>query len=148
MVIQYMSPRQVTRLIQRIGRSGHSVGRAPKGVIITMDSDDTLEAMAIARKTIHEELEPLHVPPKPYDALVHQIAGLLMKQKEWSFNEIHDLFKQAYPYSDLTEADLENVLDYMNRRYPRFAWVSEQQKTVTKRVQQNPSTSTTLITCP
>ncbi|MFA5365103.1 MAG: DEAD/DEAH box helicase [Candidatus Bathyarchaeia archaeon] len=132
MVIQYMSPRQVTRLIQRIGRSGHSVGRVPKGVIITMDSDDTLEAMAIARKTIHEELEPLHVPPKPYDALVHQIAGLLIKQKEWSFKEIHNLFKKAYPYSDLTETDLENVLDYMNRRYPRFAWVSEQQKMVVK----------------
>ena len=78
MVIQYMSPRQVTRLIQRIGRSGHRIGRTPKGVIITMDSDDTLEAMVIARRTINEELEPLNVPSKPFDVLAHQIAGLLM----------------------------------------------------------------------
>jgi ATP-dependent Lhr-like helicase len=126
MVVQYMSPRQVTRLIQRIGRSGHRIGRIPKGVIITMDSDDTLEAMAIARRTINEELEPLQVPPKPYDVLAHQIAGLLMKQRQWSFSEIHDLFRKAFPYADLTVEDVGKVLDYMHRRFPRFAWVSEE----------------------
>jgi ATP-dependent Lhr-like helicase len=132
LVIQYMSPRQVTRLIQRIGRSGHRVGRVPKGVILTMDSDDTLEAMVIARRTINEELEPLEVPPKPYDVLAHQIVALLMKQKLWSFNELQDIFKKAFPYSDLTVEDIENVLDYMHRRFPRFAWVSEEKKLVIK----------------
>ncbi len=132
LVIQYMSPRQVTRLIQRIGRSGHRIGRVPKGVILTMDSDDTLEAMVIARRTINEELEPLEVPPKPYDVLAHQIVALLMKQKQWSFNELQDIFKKAFPYSDLTVEDIENVLDYMHRRFPRFAWVSEEKKLVIK----------------
>ena len=132
MVIQYMSPRQVTRMIQRIGRSGHRVGRTPKGVILTMDSDDTLEAMVIARRTINEELEPLDVPPKPFDVLNHQIAGLLLKQKEWSFREIQSLFTKAFPYDDLTENDIANVLDYMSRRFPRFAWVSEEDKMVFK----------------
>jgi ATP-dependent Lhr-like helicase len=132
MVIQYMSPRQVTRLVQRIGRSGHRIGRIPKGVIITMDSDDTLEAMVIARRTINEELEPLVVPPKPFDVLAHQIAGLLMKQKQWSFSEIHSLFTKAFPYADLTIEDISNVLDYMHRRFPRFAWVSEEDQLVVK----------------
>ncbi len=132
MVIQYMSPRQVTRLIQRIGRSGHRIGRIPKGVIITMDSYDTIEAMVIARKTKNEELEPLEVPPKPFDVLAHQIVGLLMKQKQWSFSDIHDMFTKAFPYHDLTEKDITYVLDYMHRRFPRFALVSNEYKTVTK----------------
>jgi len=124
MVIQYMSPRQVTRLIQRVGRSGHRIGRIAKGIIITMDSDDTLEALVIARMASQEQLEPVKIPEKPYDALAHQIAGLLMKKKRWYFYEIYDLFRKAYPYADLTLEDIEKVLTYMHSRFPRLAWVS------------------------
>jgi len=124
LVIQYMSPRQVTRLIQRVGRSGHRIGRIAKGLIITMDSDDTLEAMVIGRMAYKEELEPVDIPQKPYDALAHQIIGLLMKKKRWYFYEIYDLFKNAYPYADLTLEDIQKVLEYMHSRYPRLAWVS------------------------
>jgi len=124
LVIQYMSPRQVTRLIQRVGRSGHRIGRIANGVIITMDSDDTLEAMAIARMAYKEQLEPVDIPYKPYDALAHQIIGLLMKKKRWYFYEIYDMFKKAYPYLDLTLEDIQKVLTYMHSRYPRLAWVS------------------------
>ena len=124
LVIQYMSPRQVTRLIQRVGRSGHRIGRIAKGIIITMDSDDTLEAMAIARMAGEEELEPVDVPQKPYDALAHKIIGLLMKKKRWYFYEIYDLFRKAYPYADLTVEDVQKILTYMHSRFPRLAWVS------------------------
>lgn len=132
LVVQYMSPRQVTRLIQRIGRSGHRVGRIAKGIIITMDSDDTLEAMAIGRRAYHEELEPVDVPRKPYDALAHQIAGLLMKSRRLFFGEIVDLFKKAYPYTDLTVEDVQKILTYMHTRLPRFAWVSFEDATILK----------------
>jgi len=124
LVIQYMSPRQVTRLIQRVGRSGHRIGRIANGIIITMDSDDTLEAMVIARMAGKEQLEPVDIPYKPYDALAHQIIGLLMKKKRWYFYEIYDMFKKAYPYADLTLEDIQKVLTYMHSRYPRLAWVS------------------------
>ncbi|MGD8505438.1 MAG: DEAD/DEAH box helicase [Candidatus Bathyarchaeota archaeon] len=124
MVIQYMSPRQVTRLIQRVGRSGHRIGRIARGLIITMDSDDTLESMAIARKAYEEDLEPVAVPEKPFDALAHQIIGLLIRNKRWYFHEIHDLFKKAYPYVNLTVEDIQKVLTYMHTRFPRLAWVS------------------------
>jgi ATP-dependent Lhr-like helicase len=124
LVIQYMSPRQVTRLIQRVGRSGHRVGRIANGIIITMDSDDTLEAMVIARMAYEEELEPVSIPYKPYDVLAHQIIGLLLKKKRWYFNEILEMFKNAYPYGELTIEDIQKVLTYMHSRFPRLAWVS------------------------
>jgi ATP-dependent Lhr-like helicase len=129
-VIQYMSPRQVTRLIQRVGRSGHSFGQTADGVIISMDSDDTLEALAIARRTYEEILEPVSIPEKPLDALTHQIVGLLTQQRRWYFNEILELFTRAYPYRNLTEDDIKNVVTYMHARYPRLAWVSFQDKVV------------------
>jgi ATP-dependent Lhr-like helicase len=90
-VIQYMSPRQVTRLVQRVGRSGHRVGRVAKGIIVTMDSDDTLEALVIARKAYQEDLEKVTIPEKPLDALTHQITGLLIQMRRWDFNQILDV---------------------------------------------------------
>lgn len=132
LVIQYMSPRQVTRLIQRVGRSGHRVGRVANGIIITMDSDDTLEALVIARKAPQEELEPVEIPDKPYDVLAHQIAGMLMKQRRLTFYEVFELFRRAYPYKDLTEEDVEKIFSYMHSRFPRLAWVSFEDKLALK----------------
>jgi len=126
LVVQYMSPRQVTRLVQRVGRAGHRLDRVAKGVIITMDSDDTLEAMAIARRALEEELEPLKIPECPLDALAHQIAGELIRRGRVYFYELYELFRRAYPYSKLTLKDIASVLEYMHNRYPRLAWVSEE----------------------
>jgi ATP-dependent Lhr-like helicase len=131
-VIQYVSPRQVTRMIQRIGRSGHRIGRIAKGIIVTMDSDDTLEALVIGRMAYLEKLEPVNIPKKPYDVLAHQIAGLLMKRKRLFFGDIVELFGNAYPYKDLTVTDVEKVLSYMHARFPRIAWVSFEDLTAFK----------------
>ena len=132
LVIQYMSPRQVTRLIQRVGRAGHTYGHVAKGIIIGMDSDDTLEAMVIARRALKEELEPVEIPPKPYDVLAHQIAGMLLKTRRLDFAEILALCKNAFPYADLSMEDVEKVLKYMHGRFPRLAWVSFEDKVVLK----------------
>ncbi|MEM3815477.1 MAG: DEAD/DEAH box helicase [Candidatus Bathyarchaeia archaeon] len=132
LVIQYMSPRQVTRLIQRVGRSGHRIGRVANGVIVTMDSDDTLEAMVIGRKAYAEELEPVDIPEKPFDVLTHQIVAFLMKKKRLELNEIHEVYSRAYSYRDLTIDDIKRVLEYMHNRFPRLAWVSFEDGVVLK----------------
>jgi ATP-dependent helicase Lhr and Lhr-like helicase len=132
LVIQYMSPRQVTRLIQRVGRAGHTYGHVAQGVIIGMDSDDTLEAMVIARRALKEELEPVEIPPKPFDVLAHQVAGMLLKTRRLEFGEILAVCRRAFPYADLTMGDVEKILKYMHGRFPRLAWVSFEDKVVLK----------------
>src|SRR2546426_823561 len=46
LVVLYMSPRQVTSLIQRVGRSGHNLRRISEGIVITVSADDVLESSA------------------------------------------------------------------------------------------------------
>jgi ATP-dependent Lhr-like helicase len=127
-VIQYNSPRQVTRLIQRIGRSGHRIGRMADGVIISLDSDDTLEAMVIARRALVEDLEPVTIPERPLDVLAHQLVGLLIEKGRWYVNEIMEIVTKASPYKELTEQELLGVINYMHTRYPRLAWYSDLDK--------------------
>ncbi len=130
LVIQYNSPRQVTRLLQRVGRSGHSIGERAKGVIIALNSDDALESMVICRRALKEIMEPLVVPPKPYDVLVNQIVAEFMSRSRLYFLQAKNLFSQAYPFEELTEDDVKFVAKYMHNRFPRLAWVSEEDEVI------------------
>lgn len=111
--IQYNSPREVTRLIQRIGRSGHRIGGTAKGVVLVMDSDDALEAIVIARKAMNGELEPVRVVKNSLDVAMHQIAGLLLEYGRLSRDEIASLLRSSYNFSTLEDKDLDMLLRYM-----------------------------------
>lgn len=124
-VVQYNSPRQVTRLIQRVGRSGHKVGQVSNGLIITQDSDDTLEAAVLCRRSLGGDLEPLVPFSAPYDVAVHQVAGLLIEQGNWNFDDIAALMRRSHAYSGMDDGRLKRVLTYMRERYPRLAYYSE-----------------------
>lgn len=121
LVIQYKSPRQVTRLLQRIGRSGHRIGKTAKGVIIATDADDILESMVIARKALREELEEIQVHNKPYDVLAHQLVGLALDRGEVGKKDALELLRRSAVYAELEEAELEDVLKLMGAL--RLLWV-------------------------
>jgi ATP-dependent Lhr-like helicase len=125
LVIQYNSPRQVTRLLQRVGRSGHRVDETSRGVIIALNSDDALESMVIARRALKEIMEPIQIPEKPYDVLVNQLIAELLQRSKLYFLQAKNLFKGAYPYRDLSEEDILKAGRYMHDRFPRLAWLSE-----------------------
>jgi ATP-dependent helicase Lhr and Lhr-like helicase len=131
-VIQYNSPRQVSRLIQRIGRSGHSVGQTSKGMIITQDSDDALEAMVLCRKAVLGELEPLLPFRNASDAAIHQIAGLLVESSSWKLDDIYSLLRRSYSYSTLSMETLRSLLSYMQNRYPKLLHFGEKDGIVSR----------------
>lgn len=138
LVIQYNSPRQVTRLVQRVGRSGHWLEWIAEGAIVCMDSDDLFESAVIARRGLQEDLESVNIPRKPLDVLAHQIAGLLMQRETWSLSEILKLFTKAYPYRDLDRRELQEALNYMGTRSPRLANLSADGKLVSKPLNRKP----------
>lgn len=114
-VIQYMSPRQASKLVQRIGRSGHRLGLTSKGYIITNDEDDAFESVVVARKAMHGELEPLKIYKKPLDVLAHQIIGLTVVDYEYNIKDAYKLIKQASPYKDLTEEEFNRTINMLEQ---------------------------------
>jgi ATP-dependent Lhr-like helicase len=117
-IIQYMSPRQTSKIIQRIGRSGHELGRISDGVIISTDTDDTFESSVIARQAMAEKLEPMEVYENSLDILAHQIVGLAMDKYRIGLDEAYKIVKRAYPYRDLTKQQFILVCKLLhNLRY-------------------------------
>lgn len=125
LVIQYNSPRQATRLLQRVGRSGHRIGEVSKGVIIVQDPDDALESIVIAARSHEYQLEPVQVPEKPLDVLLHSLASILASQRSASVDEAYEIVHRAYPFQDLTKEELLAVLRFAQSLEKRLLWVSE-----------------------
>jgi ATP-dependent Lhr-like helicase len=113
LVIQYMSPRQVSSLIQRVGRSGHSLERLSEGVIVTAYPDDTLESMAAVTNAKANKIEPVVFHKNALDVLAHQIAGILMDKEAITQKELLTIVQRAYPYSTLTEEKLQDVVQFL-----------------------------------
>lgn len=114
-VLQYMSPRQVSKLVQRIGRSGHGIGRTSNGYLIAGEGDDLFESAIISRKTLAEELEKMKIFENSFDVLAHQIIGMLMADYEFDVKKMYKIITGAYPYSKLTEIDFERIIKILEQ---------------------------------
>jgi len=115
LVIQYLSPRQVSSLIQRVGRSGHKLDLVSKGVIITAFPDDTLEAVTAVKRAYKGQLEPLIIHEGALDVLAHQIVGIVMDKRQTRVDEAFNIIRRAYPYRDLTREKFLEVAQYLHR---------------------------------
>ncbi|MFH1229435.1 MAG: DEAD/DEAH box helicase, partial [Candidatus Aenigmatarchaeota archaeon] len=114
LVIQYQSPRTVTQFIQRLGRSGHGIGRVSKAIIITTEGDDVFESTVIARKALRGEMEPLRVHKKSLDVLTQQLIGLLMEDYSIDPKVAYGIIKKAFPFKDLKEEEFISLVKFLD----------------------------------
>ena len=117
LVVQYSSPREVSRLVQRIGRSGHGVGRISKGVVMsTINLDDITESGVIVRRARQNRVEDARIPMKAWDVLGHQISGVLLDVDGIERDALLKLVRAAYPFSDVSDSEVETLLQFMAKR--------------------------------
>jgi len=113
-IIQNMSPRTSTRLIQRIGRSGHTLKGAARGVIIGTMADDLLEAAVLTVQSKEGQIEKTIIHDDSLDVLAHQIAGLTLDLKRVHLAEIYELIRRAYPFRALTAERLHELVKFLD----------------------------------
>ena len=120
LVIHYGSPRQVSKLIQRIGRSRHNRDASAKGLIITNNSDDEFEARAILDRVKEGSIEEQKIHDGSLDVLAHHLVGMTMQLGEISVNLALEIINNAYPFRNLQLDDLLGVLDLLDSNYLIF----------------------------
>jgi len=108
--IQFNSPRQVTRLIQRVGRSGHRYDAVSYGTIINTAPAETAESLVISRRAMVEELEKFIIRDNPLGVLANQLVAMALTQPLVDKDSAFDTVTRAYPFRHLKRADFDEVL--------------------------------------
>jgi ATP-dependent Lhr-like helicase len=111
LVCQIGSPRSVSVALQRIGRSGHALGRTPKGRLFPLTRDELVECAALLALARRGEIDRLEVPRWPLDVLAQQIAAECAAAGEARGEEdLYASVRRAWPYRDLPRARFDEVV--------------------------------------
>ncbi|MBI4310815.1 MAG: DEAD/DEAH box helicase, partial [Chloroflexi bacterium] len=113
LVCQIGSPRSIGLLLQRVGRSGHSLGGLPKGRLFPLTRDELLECMALNRGVRRGNLDRLSIPAWPLDVLAQQMVAECAC-REWGEEALFDLVGGAYPYLDLPRERYDQVVQMLS----------------------------------
>jgi ATP-dependent Lhr-like helicase len=122
LVVQIESPKSVTRGLQRIGRSGHTLDAVSVGRIFPKFRGDLVECAVVAKRMRDGDIEETIIPRNPLDVLAQHLVSMCA-DVEWEVEEVERLVTSTHSFSELGREQLENVLDMLDGRYPsdRFA---------------------------
>jgi len=116
LVCQLASPRSIATLLQRVGRSGHSLGGTPKGRLFPLSRDDLVECAALLAAVRRAELDRVCMPVKPLDVLAQQIVAEVAA-REWDVPGLYELLRGAHPYRELTRAEFDEIVQMLAEGY-------------------------------
>ena len=116
LVIHYGSPRQVSKFMQRIGRSKHDRGDSARGLIITENADDEFEIQAIIERIKEGSIEEQKIHHGSLDVLAHHLVGLSMQVGNVPIEAALKLTKLAYPFRDICLEEFFDVLELLALR--------------------------------
>ncbi|HSU63209.1 MAG TPA: DEAD/DEAH box helicase [Burkholderiales bacterium] len=117
LVCQISSPHRIATLLQRVGRSGHTVRGVPKGRVFPLTRDDLIECAAMLRSVHDGELDRVAIPDAPLDVLAQQIVAETAAQENWEEDGLFCLVRKAFPYKNLEPSDFKDVVEMLSRGY-------------------------------
>jgi ATP-dependent Lhr-like helicase len=109
LVCQIGSPHRIATLLQRVGRSGHTVSGLPKGRVFPASRDDLVECAALLRAVKRGELDRIVVHDAPLDVLAQQLVAEA-SCCDYSEDELFAVVRRAWPYRELARRDFDEVL--------------------------------------
>ncbi len=113
LVIQLGSPDGIAKLLQRIGRSGHSLGLTPKGRLFALTRDELIECMGLVRAVKAGRLDAVTLRDAPLDVLAQQIVAEVAAS-QWETDQLFQLFRRAEPYRNLLRKDFDDLITILS----------------------------------
>jgi ATP-dependent Lhr-like helicase len=128
-VLQIGSPKGVTRLLQRAGRSGHQPGETSRVTLVPTNALELLECAASRDALNRRELEPRHGMRLALDVLAQHLVTLAVGG---GFDAAQALLevRGTHAFAELTDLQWSWVIDFITRGgaalqgYPQFRRVS------------------------
>ena len=115
LVCQIGSPRSITTFLQRVGRSGHTLGLTPRGKLFPVTRDELVECAALVRAVRAGRLDRTEQPCAPLDVLAQQIVAECACQA-WTEDDLFTLVRGATPYRTLRRRDFDDVVHMLSER--------------------------------
>ena len=112
LVVMVATPKGVSRAIQRIGRSGHSLNRNSHGILVATNINDLVEATVTARRVRERALDPIRIQRQPVDVVAQHIVGLAAVAPV-TCDEAFALITRAHPFANLTRAEFDQIVNYL-----------------------------------
>ncbi len=132
LVCQVGSPRSIATFLQRVGRSNHSRGGIPEGILYPMTRDELVECAALLAAVNNGRLDATHPPVAPLDILAQQVVAEVAGGEEWREDDLFELVRRAAPYETLSREDFDEVVALVSEgittgRGKRLAYVHRDQ---------------------
>ena len=106
--------------MQRVGRSGHTVGGVPKGKLFPLTRDEMLECAALSRALLRGNLDTFVIPSWPLDVMAQQMVAACASE-DWDEDALFELCRRAYPYRDLPRDRFDQVVGSLSQGFaPRL----------------------------
>jgi len=112
-VVQFGSPHQVGRLVQRVGRSGHRLDRTIHGTVLALDDDDLEEAAVLARRADAGMIEPVAWRTRNRLAAAQQVVASLRAEGSLGVEDLLRPLKHAAATADLSDPEWVELIDYL-----------------------------------
>ncbi|WP_194840465.1 DEAD/DEAH box helicase [Hyperthermus butylicus] len=111
-VILFRPAGSVSSLLQRLGRSGHTIAGKISGIVLATDPLELLEAIAEARLAAKGKVEVPELPVKPLDMVARAILGMALSG-EYTVNDMYDILSKVYYFRGLTRSEFDELIDYL-----------------------------------
>ena len=111
LVIQVGAPKNVKRLVQRIGRANHNYNAPSKALLVPANRFEVVECQAALQAVIDHDLDGEPKGPGPQDVLCQHIL-IRACAGPFDADELFEEIRTTGAYADLSRADYDACLEF------------------------------------